>query len=165
VRGGAYQRAIATLRPDARVTAVACQLFVALAEEGWISGEVVEATITRYLRPMFGAAMSTTMGTALGGKPTDASTPDAVVLGCTHFPVLRAAIAAAVGPSVALVDSAATTALAARERLVAGGLCGVGPGVAQVRFLATDSAERFAAVGSRFLGREIHTAEVELIDL
>jgi glutamate racemase len=152
VRGGAYQRAIATLRPDARVTAVACQLFVALAEEGWISGEVVEATIARYLRPMFGAAMGTT-------------TPDAVVLGCTHFPVLRAAIAAAVGPSVALVDSAATTALAVRERLMAGGLCVTGPGVAQVRFLATDSAERFAAVGSRFLGREIRTAEAELIDL
>ncbi len=148
VRGGAYQRAIAQLRPEARVTAVACQLFVALAEEGWTSGSVVDAAIERYLRPVF-----------------DVTTPDAIVLGCTHFPVLRDAIAQAVGASVTLVDSAATTAMAVRERLLAEGLSAGASAAARVRFLATDSTARFAAVGGRFLGREIHESDIELIDL
>jgi glutamate racemase len=157
VRGGAYQRAIAQLRPEAHVTAVACQLFVALAEEGWTSGTVVDAAIQRYLRPVFGAAMD--------GQAAAAHTPDALVLGCTHFPVLRTAIALAVGPSVTLVDSAATTALAVRERLLADGLCADAAALVRVRFLATDSTARFAAVGGRFLGRDIDPSDIELIDL
>jgi glutamate racemase len=157
VRGGAYQRTIAQLRPDARVTAVACQLFVALAEEGWINGMVVDAAIARYLRPVFGQVMD--------GQAVTATTPDAIVLGCTHFPVLRDAIAQAVGASVTLVDSAATTAMAVRERLLADGLVADASATARVRFLATDSTARFAAVGGRFLGREIHESDIELIDL
>jgi glutamate racemase len=162
VRGGAYQRAITQLRPDAQVTAVACQLFVALAEEGWTDGAVVNAAIARYLQPLF--------DTATDASPATGAAADAIVLGCTHFPVLRAAIAQAVGPSVTLVDSAQTTALAVRERLLADGLlAGAGFGHATVpartRFLATDSAARFAAVGGRFLGRGIAVTEVEMIDL
>ena len=162
VRGRSYQRAIAALRPEAQVTAVACQLFVALAEEGWTSGAVVESTIDRYLRPVFAAAMD--------GSAPDRASPDTIVLGCTHFPVLRAAIAQSLGSSVMLLDSAATTAVATRERLQREGLLGVGGesatvGEPGVRFLATDSVARFAGVGSRFLGREIRESEVELIDL
>ena len=157
VRGGAYQRAIARLRPDAEVTSIACQLFVALAEEGWIDGAVVDVTIDRYLRPLFGAA--------LDGAPVASGAPDAIVLGCTHFPVLREAIARAVGPAVTLVDSAATTALAVRERLTADGLVVSAAAVPAVQFLATDSAARFAAVGGRFLGRPMAAGSVEPIDL
>jgi glutamate racemase len=156
VRGGAYQRAIARLRPNAEVTSIACQLFVALAEEGWTDGAVVKGTIDRYLRPLFGAA--------LDGAPVAPGVPDAIVLGCTHFPVLREAIARAVGPAVTLVDSAATTALAVRERLTADGLVSSATAV-PVQFLATDSAARFAAVGGRFLGRPMAAASVEVIDL
>ena len=157
VRGGAYQRAIAQLRPEARVTAVACQLFVALAEEGWTSGQVVDAAIERYLRPVF--------GTAMDGQAVDATTPDAIVLGCTHFPVLRDAIALAVGASVTLVDSAATTAMAVRERLQADGLVADASRRSAVSYLATDSIARFASVGGRFLGRALHESDIELIDL
>jgi glutamate racemase len=149
VRGGAYQRAIALLRPAAEVTALACPLFVALAEEGWIDGAVAQAAVERYLAPLL-------------REP--ASAPDTLVLGCTHFPVLRPAIAAVVGPGVAIVDSAATTARVTAGRLAELGLlCAAGP--AEFAFLATDGAERFARVGSAFLGRAIAPDEVDLIDL
>ena len=150
VRGGAYQQAIARRRPEARVTAVACSLFVALAEEGWTDGAVAEAAAQRYLA-------------ALCADP--ATAPDSLVLGCTHFPVLRAVIARVAGSEVAIVDSAETTAQATAAGLATRGLVRVGGGAAEFRFLGTDSAERFARVGSRFLGREIRADEVELVDL
>ena len=84
VAGGAYQRAIHELRPDAHVTQVACQIFVALAEEGWSEGEAVDAVTERYLAHL------------------DARV-DTVVLGCTHFPLLADEIAAAF-PAIAQVD-------------------------------------------------------------
>jgi glutamate racemase len=152
VRGGAYQRAITALRADARVTAVACQLFVALAEEGWIDGGVVAGTIARYLDPVWHA---------LGAGHE----PDTLVLGCTHFPVLRGAIARHVGAGVTLVDSAATTAAATRELLTARGLQrGAGAG-GHAHYLATDSSARFAGVGRHFLGRELTPQSVEVVDL
>ena len=150
VRGGAYQQAIVRLRPQAAVTAVACQLFVALAEEGWTTGAVADAAAARYLRPLVRAA--------------DAA-PDTLVLGCTHYPLLRAVIAAAIGPDVTIVDSADTTARATQQQLAASGLLRSTADPGGVRFLATDGAARFASVGGRFLGRPLTVDEVELIDL
>src|SRR6185437_13817476 len=98
--------------------------------------------------------------------------------GCTHFPMLRGAIREVMGESVRLVDSAATTAEATQVLLQAQGLlrpasadsvaarsAACASDAARVRLLATDGAERFAAVGSRFLGRGIAPSEVELVDL
>ena len=150
VRGGAYQRAIQALRADAQVTALPCQLFVALAEEGWTSGTVAEAAARQYLEPLFAGA---------------GAHADTVVLGCTHFPLLAPVIAQVAGPQVQLVDSAATTAAATQQQLGALGLLRAAQGETQLRFLATDGAERFAAVGSRFLGRPVTVGDVELIDL
>ena len=149
VRGGAYQEAIHRLRPDARVTAVATQLFVALAEEGLSEGPVAESVIRHCLAPLYTAA-----------PPA----PDTLVLGCTHFPVLATPIRNVVGAQVRIVDSAATTAHVVRTELTAAGLVRE-EGAGGVRFLATDGAERFARVGSRFLGASIAPEEVELIDL
>ncbi len=151
IRAGAYQRAIARLRPDARVTGIGCSVFVALAEEGWTDGPVVAQVAHRYLDPLFA-----------GPAP-----PDALLLGCTHFPVLAAALGALVPPGVRLVDSAATTAQAVAALLAAGGCARRGrPGdVSRSRFLATDAPERFARVGSIFLGRPVAAGEVELIDV
>jgi glutamate racemase len=149
VRGGAYQEAIRRLRPDARVTAVATQLFVALAEEGLTEGSVAESVIRHYLAPLYA---------------TVPMAPDTLVLGCTHFPVLAAAIRNLVGVRVRIVDSAETTARVVRTELTAAGLSRES-GESEVRFLATDGAERFARVGSRFLGEAIAPEAVDLIDL
>ncbi len=97
VREGAYQRAIVARRPDAQVLAVSCQLFVALAEEGWTEDAVAQAAARRYLTPLFGER----------GADAHAARPDTLVLGCTHFPMLRAVIRAVVGDRIAIVDSAA----------------------------------------------------------
>jgi glutamate racemase len=155
VRGGAYQRAICRRRPDAVVSAVACQMFVALAEEGWTSGAVARATAQRYLAPL------STPGS--GSMP--AAVADTLVLGCTHFPMLRSVIREVVGDTVTIVDSAATTARAARAMLSERGLLRLDATAAPMSFLATDGAARFAAIGARFLGCDIDSRAVELIDL
>jgi glutamate racemase len=155
VRGGAYQRAIYRLRPDAIVSAVACQLFVALAEEGWTSGAVARAAAQCYLASLF----------APGGGVMPAAAADTLVLGCTHFPTLRSVIREVVGDNVTIVDSAATTARAARTLLSERGLLCPDGITAPMRFLATDGAARFAAIGARFLGCDIDLRAVELIDL
>ena len=163
VRGGAYQEAILRRRPDARVSARPAQLFVALAEEGMHEGAIAEGVAHHYLDSLFRPPASAAARAGAAGA-TPAAAPDTLVLGCTHFPMLVNAIRAAIGPSVRIVDSAATTAKSVRERLGAGGLTSA-TGRSAVRFLATDSPERFARVGSRFLGQTLTPEDVELIDL
>jgi glutamate racemase len=153
VRGGAYQRAILELRPDAQVTSLACGMFVALAEEGWTEGPIALQVAQRYLE-------------RLGTGPT--LDVDTLVLGCTHFPALAQVIAQAAGPGVQIVDSAATAAATVEEELAARGLLlaagGGGPG-GRMHFLATDGPERFAGVGGRFLGAPLSVGDVELVDI
>jgi glutamate racemase len=151
VRGGAYQRAIARRLPSAVVVARACPLFVALAEEGWTEGPIVEAIARRYLDDLF-------------GKSAADARPDTLVLGCTHFPVIASAIASVVGPAVTIVDSAATTAEALVGVLARQGLERPAVGGA-LTLLATDGAERFARVGGTFLGQPVAPERVEIVDL
>jgi len=150
VKGGAYARAIKRLMADAEVIQQPCQVFVALAEEGWAETPATLAVAQHYLGALFAG--------------TDA--PDTLVLGCTHFPVLANAIQQTVGEEIALVDSAETTAAAVEEALAKGGIQtnagGDGP---TIRFFATDSPERFARVGAIFLGRPIDENDVALVDL
>jgi glutamate racemase len=151
VQGGAYTRAIQAIRSDAHVTPVACQIFVALAEEGWSEGDAVAAVTRRYLAHL------------------DARI-DTVVLGCTHFPLLAPAITKQLGDGRRVVDSAATTARATRVELERRGLLQPASAPAESRaanltLLATDSPERFARVGARFLGESIAVRAVELVDL
>ena len=153
VAGGAYQRAILALRPDAQITARACQVFVALAEEGWIEGEVVQAAAHRYLDAVFTECDS-------------AARPDTLVLGCTHFPVLAPVLAAVAGPGVAVVDASGAVARALRDRLHARSLLLPSDGAAgTLELMATDGVERFARVGATFLGRAILAQDVRLVDL
>ena len=153
IGGGAYQRAIARLSPAAVVTARACSLFVALAEEAWTEGPIVEAIVHRYLDPLFAAEHA----------------PDTLVLGCTHFPLLTAALRAALPPTVSLVDSAATTARAVVERIAIEWTHSAGDGTdaatGRITWLATDDVARFARVGSRFFGATRREQAVEVIDL
>ena len=164
VRGGAYQEAILRLRGRARVIAQPTQLFVALAEEGLHQGPIADSIARHYLDPLFQASA----GSRSSLDPS--STPDTLVLGCTHFPMLAGAIRAAIGPAIEIVDSAATTAKCVRETLERESLTRLGSPAsddpkAATRFLATDSVERFARIGSRFLERRIDPEEVELVDL
>ncbi len=149
VRAGAYQQALHRLAPDAKVTALPCPLFVALAEEGWTEGEVASLTAGIYL------------------KDLEKTGSDTLVLGCTHYPLLRGVIQETVGPSVAVIDSARATADAVASRLTQVGARtpGLPPEGNEegCRFLVTDGVERFIRVGSRFLGHPI--SRVELIDL
>ncbi len=151
VLGGAYERAIKALCPGARVFSQACSLFVALAEEGWIHGPLVEAVVREYLHPL------------LEEKKRDGL--DCLVLGCTHFPLLKETIAQVAGAGVMLVDSGETVAravekLLAEQRLTLGQSTRGG-----ARFLATDGVERFARVGSLFLGERLAAQDVERVDL
>jgi glutamate racemase len=148
VRGGAYQRCIARLRPDATVVAKACSLFVSLAEEGWIEGPIVEAVAHRYLDEIQDMEPKI----------------DTLLLGCTHFPVLIEALRKVVGPDVSIVDSAATTALELSTQLRAADLVSNAV-TGRVFLLATDGPERFARVGSQFLGEKVEASDVELVDL
>lgn len=144
IAGGAYQAAIRRLNAGTRVTAAACSLFVALAEEGWTDGEIPRAVARRYLEPIFAGA----------------GAPDTLVLGCTHFPALANAIGAALPAGVRVVDSAATTAAALRRQVTP-----AGAGRGRVTWLATDDAARFARVGSSFLGESLRAADIEIVDL
>ncbi len=137
IGSGAYQAAILALRADALVVARACPLFVPLAEEGWTDpdDEVVRGVVRRYLDPLAAERI------------------DTLVLGCTHYPLLKAAIAAAL-PGVRLVDSAETVAAE-----VAALLPGLAGRTSTHQFLVTDTPEKFLAVAGRFLGRPVDSAE------
>jgi glutamate racemase len=152
VRGKAYEQAIQARRPDALVRSLPCPLFVALAEEGWTEGPLVEAIVQRYLCNLF-----------VGPENIQ---PECLVLGCTHFPILAGAIQNVVGNNVTLVDSAETTAEVVAQELRNQKLLRPMNKVAgETTFLATDGPERFARVGSIFLKRLLSPAEVTLVDL
>ena len=161
IAGGAYQHAIARIRPEAIVTGRACTLFVPLAEEGWMNGPIVEGVASRYLADIF----SPTCTGDTGDNRDKSAAPDTLLLGCTHFPLLQEALQNVVGPQVRIVDSAATTALRVAEELKATNLLSQGTGPAHYSFLTTDNTARFARTGSLFLGRELGHGEVSLVDL
>lgn len=149
VQGAAYQRAIARIRPEFTVVAEPCSLFVSLAEEGWTDGPIVEAIVHRYLDPMFAAHPKL----------------DTLLLGCTHFPLLSNALRTVVSATVEIVDSAATTAQALADDLVRRELNAASKQEPALSLMATDGVQRFARVGSRFLGQEVDASQVELVDL
>jgi glutamate racemase len=144
----AYLRAITRLRPDAQVVQQACPLFVPLAEEGWCDGELPERVAERYLAPL---------------AATDA---DTVILGCTHYPLLRRTIDVVLRRllphPVTVLDSAAATAQALRLTLDTHGLRHTHDPTPP-RYLVTDDPTRFAAAGELFMGHPL--GPVEHIDI
>lgn len=148
VKGGAYVRAIQDRSPQMPVVQQACPLFVALAEEGLRDGQITELAAHRYLDPLLATVPH----------------PRGLVLGCTHFPVLKQTIAKVAGPDMVLIDSAETTAVAVEKILREKAL--LYAGTAQPpRFLATDAPGRFAHLGEIFLGEPIDPGSVTLVDL
>jgi glutamate racemase len=130
----------------------ACPLLVPLVEEGWVDHPVTAEVIRIYLTELLEQAQEAELD------------PDTLVLGCTHYPLLRPMMEAAVAPAIRVIDSAEATASQAARML--GGHSGVSRSPAQrcqCRFFATDSVTKFQRLGARFLGSAIH--EVELVDL
>jgi len=139
IASGAYTRALKALDPAVEIYTRACPLFVPLAEEGWVENEIARSTAALYLTSLKRSGI------------------DTLVLGCTHYPLLADAIAAAMGARVALVDSARTTAGAVHETLVRYGLLRRS-GAGSVSFFVTDVPDRFVKVGSRFMGQKLDSA-------
>ena len=130
----AYGRELRRLRPDLEVVSQACPLFVPLVEEGWHDDPVAAEVAQRYLEPLRRWGV------------------DTLVLGCTHYPLLREVIAAVMGPGVALVDSADAVAEVVAADLLRHGLASTGDGLPEHHFCVTDAGPRFARIGARFLG-------------
>lgn len=145
VNSGAYPAAIRALAPQATVLAIACPLFVPIVEEGRGPDDpVTQLAVREYLAP-------------LAAQPVKA-----VVLGCTHYPLLRGAIAAHLGPGVTIIDSGHETALAVRRRLAQEAGLSRHAAAGTLRCFVSDNAVRFRKIGSRFLNQEIeHVEQVE----
>ena len=152
VHSHAYKAACAA--QNLRAYEKACPLLVPLVEEGWIKHHVTDAVVRIYLGELTSDAAAAGMSA------------DTLVLGCTHYPLLRPLIERAAPRGITVIDSAESTAEAAalliNGRVVAGGASDPHRPT-EVRCFATDSVEKFERLGSRFLGRS--TGKVELVDL
>ncbi len=141
----AYEEAILGMAPEACVFSKSCPLFVPLAEEGWLHGAVPRQVAAAYLEELLTHRI------------------DTLVLGCTHYPLLREVIQEAAGPEVTLVDSAQATSRAVAETLTGLGIQREADSPPNHTFLVTDAPEAFAQVGERFLGRA--SCPVEWVDV
>ena len=144
IRSGAYVRAIHQASPDAEVTAFACPLFVPLVEEGWTDHDATRLIAREYLEPLREQHV------------------DTLVLGCTHYPLLKPLIAAAMGPDVRLIDSAEETAADTGRMLEEHQLAATSVDGAH-RFVASDDPQQFLALGQRFLGDAIERVEIRSV--
>lgn len=134
IGSNAYEKAIRRLAPDAEVMSLACPLFVPLAEEGWTDNDVAELVAETYLAPLRKAGI------------------DTLVLGCTHYPLLKGVIRKAVGQGITLIDSATETAKEVADVLDKLKWRGNGAGEGIRKFYVTDTPARFEMIGKRFLG-------------
>jgi glutamate racemase len=141
IKSRAYEKEIRKLIPDADITAQACALFVPLVEEGWVDTEPTRAIARNYLAPLVAAEV------------------DTVVLGCTHYPLMKTVIGNVVGRQVRLIDSAEETARETAEILRENGLENDTPNEARYRFIASDAPDTFLGLGERFLGSAIDRVE------
>lgn len=145
IKSGAYERALRALEPSLRITVRACPLFVPIVEEGWIDHEATRLIAREYLAPLLREEV------------------DTVVLGCTHYPLLKPVIADVLGPDVALIDSAEETARETAVVLDDQRLTVTGDQPAAHRFIASDDPLMFLQLGQRFLGDAIDGVEVKTL--
>jgi glutamate racemase len=141
VKSRAYTKAIQAIDAKIEVIESPAPLFVPLAEEGWANTHVAREVAGIYLEPLIDAGI------------------DTLVLGCTHYPILRGTIEKVVGDGVAIVDSAETTA----RSVAAAAPPPQRNGAPEYTFLVTDAEERFRRIASEFLEREVE--RLELVDL
>jgi glutamate racemase len=145
IKSGAYERAIHALKPKARVTQQACPLFVPLVEEGWLDRPATRLVAHEYLDAL-----------ARDGI-------DTLVLGCTHYPLLKPLLADVMGKGIRLIDSAEATAQAVAEKLDADGLRAPDDARGKHHFIVSDAPGQFETVGAAFLGEPVK--DIELVTL
>jgi glutamate racemase len=141
INSGAYERAIRRLAPDIEITARPCPLFVPLVEEGWLATEATRLIAREYL----GSMTSTHI--------------DTLVLGCTHYPLLKPLLSEVLGANVRLIDSAEQTAAETARTLDSEGLRAANGAAPRYRFIASDAPQQFLQLGQRFLGAAIDRVE------
>ncbi len=141
IASGAYERAIRSLSPEMMITARACPLFVPLVEEGWTDAEATGIIAREYLAPFVDAHI------------------DTLVLGCTHYPLLKPLLARILGADVRLIDSARETAAETGRVLDQHELRADASALARHRFIASDAPQQFLELGQRFLGTAIERVE------
>lgn len=149
IASGAYSAAIKSFDQDVKVTGIPCPLFVPLVEEGWIDNEVASLTAKTYMK-------------SLMDEEPDI---DTIVLGCTHYPILKPLLAKeskeVFGRDIKLIDSALETALDVKEKILENGNNSSSEATKNhYVFYTTDDPEKFIQVGSSFLGEEIPGAEM-----
>lgn len=144
VNSNAYARRMHAIDPSVRVYSQACPLFVPLVEEGWLDHQVTRLTAQEYLKPVL------------------AENVDTLVLGCTHYPLIKPLLQDVVGPDVHLVDSAITVAEQAARTLNEMGLANSGDSLPTYRYTVTDIPLRFQTIGERFLGRSL--GQIQKVD-
>ncbi len=147
IKSGAYSEAIRLQDPKAQVTSIACPLFVPLVEEGWLEGDVVERVSQKYLHPLLQNKI------------------DVLILGCTHYPLLKRSLQKVVGPEVSLIDSAEETANEIAQLLTEENLIRKENKNPRREYFVTDSPERFQRVGELFLGhplKDVRQIEIEM---
>ena len=148
IRSGAYERALATLRPDAVVYPKACPLFVPLVENGRFQrgDAVAELVVEEYLSPLKAAGV------------------DTLVLGCTHYPLLREVIGAYMGSGVTLIDVGGACARRVAEVLEGSDSLNGSAGGGEHRYFVSDSVDGFARLASMFLGEDVGE-DVQQVDI
>lgn len=145
IKSGAYERAIRALAPDAIITARPAPLLVPLVEEGWNDHPASRLIVEEYLQPFIAADV------------------DTLVLGCTHYPLLKPILAEVLGDRVRLIDSAAETAAETARTLDDQGLATDDGHQPTHRFIASDDPLMFLQLGQRFLGDTIEGVEVRTL--
>jgi glutamate racemase len=146
IASNAYARAIQRRRPEARVEQVPCPLLVPLVEEGWFEHPAAELVAREYLEPL-----------RAGGV-------DTLVLGCTHYPLLKPLLQRIMGADVRLIDSGEETAAVVERVLGRASLAAPPGGPVTHRFAVSDDVARFRQVGARFIGSRMGPAEVVPLD-
>ena len=145
IKSGAYERAIQEFDPALRVTARACPLFVPLIEEGWLAGEITERVVRQYLEPLVAEGI------------------DTLVLGCTHYPLLRAAIGSFLGEAVTLVDSAENCATAVLQLLDREELRAAASEIGNLAVALTDPPDAFLEVAREALELDLGTVQLRQV--
>ena len=145
IKSGAYERAIRAINSDVFITARACPLFVPLVEEGWTDHDATRLIAREYLEPMIAADI------------------DTLVLGCTHYPLLKPLLRDVLGPDVRLIDSAEETAAETARTLAAANLTASDGADPTYRFVASDDPLQFLQLGQRFLGDTIEGVEIRTL--